>query len=143
MLRGDTMKKKILLSLFMIVIISLLSTIAYADTFCDGLDDNTDGTIDEGCDDDGDTYCDSEMPRLAGASCVSTDCNDANSLINPRATESCLNGYDDNCNGAVNEGCAPTCGNGVVEWPEVCDDGANNGDRKHCSACTCVDEDGS
>ncbi len=37
---------------------------------------------------------------------------------------------------------SPTCGNGIIESGEVCDDGANNGDRKHCSACTCVDEDG-
>ncbi|MBK9733091.1 MAG: putative metal-binding motif-containing protein [Chitinophagaceae bacterium] len=38
-----------------------------------------------------------------GFSTNNTDCNDANSLINPSVVESC-NTIDDNCNGTADEG---------------------------------------
>ena len=43
---------------------------------------------------------------------------------------------DNNCNGIVDEGCGATCGNGIVEAGEACDDGnLTNGDG--CTAaCT-------
>ena len=68
---------------------------------CDALDNNCDGLLNEGCDDDNDKHCDSQMsiiglpdicPKGGG------DCNDNNALINPSAIEIC-NGVDDDCNG--------------------------------------------
>lgn len=92
-----------------------------AEQDCDGVDNNCSGEIDEGCDDDGDEYCDALM-RLGYISpdeenpyylepdfpCKKTfelnpleawlfmDCDDLNSLAHPLNTELC-NGFDDNC----------------------------------------------
>lgn len=41
----------------------------------------------------------------AGFSTVDGDCNDGNPAVRPGATELCSNGIDDDCDGAVNEGC--------------------------------------
>jgi len=83
---------------------------------CNGIDDNCNGSIDEGltyityyADADGDGY---GNPAVSVTSCSgppagyvvnNTDCNDANASINPGATEVC-NGIDDNCNGSIDEG---------------------------------------
>ena len=73
---------------------------------CNGLDDNCDGVIDEGCntfyrDADGDGYGNpadvaSGSTPPSGYVSSSGDCNDANPAINPGAAEIC-NGVDDNC----------------------------------------------
>jgi len=72
-----------------------------ATELCNGIDDNCNGTVDEGCstctDADADGY-------KAQASCGTlVDCNDTNATIHPGATELC-NGVDDNCNGTTDEG---------------------------------------
>jgi hypothetical protein len=83
---------------------------------CDNLDNDCDGTVDEGCDDDGDSYCDASMSVLKGATCSKSsppadnsskagdDCDDGVKAVNPGATEAC-NGFDDQCNANVDEGC--------------------------------------
>jgi len=81
---------------------------------CNGVDDNCNGTQDEGCiiyyrDSDSDGYGDqnvtvSDLSQPPGYVGNQTDCNDGNSSINPGATEIC-NGVDDNCSGAQDEGC--------------------------------------
>ncbi|UCD87624.1 MAG: putative metal-binding motif-containing protein, partial [Desulfobacterales bacterium] len=81
---------------------------------CNGVDDNCDGTIDEGCvtyyrDLDSDGYGDpntwiTAMSQPAGYVSNDHDCNDNNASINPGATEVC-NSVDDNCDGNIDEGC--------------------------------------
>ncbi|MCS7213657.1 MAG: putative metal-binding motif-containing protein [Candidatus Calescibacterium sp.] len=82
--------------------------------FCNFIDDNCNGQIDEGVlltfyiDSDGDGYG-SPSPLTQG--CVkpngyvmnSFDCNDSSSNVKPGAVE-IINGVDDNCNGLVDEG---------------------------------------
>lgn len=82
---------------------------------CNNTDDNCDGSVDEGLfhtyygDADGDKYGNSLIIFTTCSSIPTgyvsdaTDCNDANSLINPGIVETC-NGIDDNCNGQSDEG---------------------------------------
>jgi hypothetical protein len=58
---------------------------------CNSVDDDCDGSVDEGFDSDGDGY----------TSCGG-DCNDSNASVNPGEAELC-NGIDDNCDGNVDE----------------------------------------
>jgi hypothetical protein len=59
--------------------------------FCNGADDDCDGTVDEGFDQDGDSYT-----TCAG------DCNDAVAAIHPGAIE-VFNGVDDDCNNLIDD----------------------------------------
>ncbi len=73
---------------------------------CDGKDNNSDGLVDEGCDDDGDDFCDVNMIVIgAPPSCPKGkgDCDDSKSFVNPGKAENCLTPEDDNCNGTNND----------------------------------------
>lgn len=85
-----------------------------ATEICNGVDDNCTGSVDEGllitfyADNDGDSYGDPTdfelfCEGIAGYVEANGDCNDANNLINPGATELC-NNIDDNCDGNIDEG---------------------------------------
>ena len=88
-----------------------------ATELCNGIDDDCDGSIDEGCsttvyyaDADGDTYGNpssfivSPSPTPpSGYVLNNTDCNDGNAAVNPAATEIC-NAIDDDCDGSIDEG---------------------------------------
>ncbi|MFM7201242.1 MAG: MopE-related protein, partial [Myxococcota bacterium] len=90
-----------------------------ATELCNGVDDNCNGTIDDGVtnstwyqDSDGDGYGNAAVTKSAcsqpaGYVSNSTDCNDTNSAVKPGATETC-NGIDDNCSGAIDEGVKTT-----------------------------------
>lgn len=79
---------------------------------CDGLDNNCDGSADEGLgnvyyqDADGDGYGNGEVSSTACTAPVgfvadSTDCNDADPRYNPGASEDCNAEVDYNCDGSV------------------------------------------
>jgi hypothetical protein len=82
---------------------------------CNGIDDDCDGSIDEGAigstwyrDADGDTYGNATNTMLAcnqpvGYVSNNTDCNDADNTIYPGAPEFC-DGKDNDCDGYVDEG---------------------------------------
>ena len=90
---------------------------------CNGKDDNCILGEDEGCDDDGDGFCEGDIPEaleycyqsgfgqfssecdLVQASCPNgfEDCDDLDDETNPGGLEAC-NGFDDDCDGAIDEG---------------------------------------
>ena len=74
---------------------------------CDDVDQDCGGVTDEGCDDDGDQYCDAAYSVVgAPKKCPKGkgDCNDTSAVINPAASETC-DDIDNNCSGAADEGC--------------------------------------
>ena len=88
-----------------------------ADEICDGIDNDCDSLVDAEDDSvtdlgtfytdaDGDTYGDAEAPleacgESAGVVADNTDCDDANSAINPAADEVC-DAIDNDCDGTIN-----------------------------------------
>jgi hypothetical protein len=96
------------------------------DNDCDGQIDQADSDCVSGCiDNDGDGYG-------VGTGCLGPDCDDdpaTGMYANPGMPEIC-DGFDNNCNGSTDEGCA-VCGNGIVEGAEVCDDGNTDA----CGSC--------
>ena len=85
---------------------------------CDGIDNDCDGSVDEGVlttyyrDADNDGYGDSGDSQQAcsapaGYVANSTDCDDSNIAINPAAVEVC-DGIDNDCDGSVDEGVLTT-----------------------------------
>ena len=80
---------------------------------CDGNDNNCNGSVDEGCDDDNDDVCDVGLVTVGTAPTCSKgggDCNDNNSSVKPGGLESC-NGADDNCNSITDENASASCPN--------------------------------
>ena len=82
------------------------------DEVCDGFDNDCDGEVDDGFDADRDGYtiCGSDPlrpgdPLIPGR----VDCDDASAAVHPGASEVC-NGIDDDCDGAIDPGCACTVG---------------------------------
>ncbi len=84
---------------------------------CDGLDNDCDGTVDDGVlltfyvDGDGDTYGTSVSIQActlpAGHATRSGDCNDACATCNPGASEAC-DGLDNDCDALIDDGVLTT-----------------------------------
>ncbi|MDP6942575.1 MAG: putative metal-binding motif-containing protein, partial [Myxococcota bacterium] len=103
---------------------------------CDDVDNNCTAGVDEGCDDDGDDFCDNEMvvegtPAVCPAGIE--DCNDDDPAIHGNAVELC-DDIDNNCNGDMDEGCNDDsdgyCDGDMVTvgTPSVCVDGGGDCD---------------
>jgi len=99
----------------------------WAIELCDGIDNDCDGQTDVGAGDDyypdadGDGYGDDNAlvlscTPLPGFITQGGDCNDADPLVNPLATEMC-NGIDDNCDGQVDENCVLLAARVLLEGP--------------------------
>ncbi len=104
---------------------------------CNGLDDDCDGTVDNG----GNTLCadadacttdlcggfaaclhplrDGDGDGFADLQCGGTDCADADPLVHPGAPEQC-NGLDDNCDSVVDDGGAALCNDQNVCTLDAC-----------------------
>ena len=82
---------------------------------CDGVDDDCDGTVDEGTecyDDDGDGYTE-----------IGGDCDDGDLTVNPNTIEIC-DGVDEDCDGVIDDGtpCVDDDGDGFSEDAGDCND---------------------
>ena len=98
-----------------------------ADEYCNEIDDNCNGVIDEALsvdaqiwyqDADEDGFEAEVVPSQhepSGFVTYSTDCNDADETINNDAVESC-NGIDDDCDGLVDEGADSTAPTGSTTF---------------------------
>ncbi len=104
-----------------------------SETSCDGLDNDCDGTIDEGLaityyrDSDNDNYgdpldsivaCPSSPP--SGYVADGSDCDDGNSSVHPWATEICEDGIDNDCVGGDYSPCPPPCDDSDGDGYGVC-----------------------
>jgi len=112
---------------------------------CNGIDEDCDGLIDEDFDGDGDGFSTCSTDPLL------MDCNDSDSTIYPGAPELCGpmgtgDGIDQNCNGFIDETCAPCTtsdadGDGVTECDGDCDDMDDTISPMEPEVCDGVDND--
>jgi Putative metal-binding motif len=109
---------------------------------CDGIDQDCDGTADNGlletlyADGDGDGYgagAASESCPAAGLSSSGDDCDDADSAVSPGADEVC-DGIDNDCSGGTDEGLTGTL------YPDV--DGDGWGESGGAGTVGCLDTPG-
>ena len=137
-----------------------------ATELCNTMDDDCDGLIDDAdpdvtgqstwyADTDGDGYGDPDAAVLACSQPTNhvadaTDCDDGDSAIHPGADERC-NGFDDDCDGHVDEGFPDSDGDGTPDCLDEDDDGDGVLDGADCASLDadawqlltgCLDQDG-
>jgi len=118
---------------------------------CNGIDENCNGSVDEGLpvqrfyeDLDGDGYGNTSVSlllcgQMPGFVPQFGDCNDANSTINPGATEIPGNGVDEDCNGTDTAAIVDSDGDGFFSDVD-CNDGDPSINPGATEACNGIDE---
>ncbi|MCH4554071.1 MopE-related protein [Aestuariibaculum lutulentum] len=117
---------------------------------CDGIDNDCDGSIDEGLqlisyypDLDEDGYGDATSTPTKVCSALqpdktvtnNLDCDDANAAINPNAPEIC-DGIDNNCDGVIDEGLEL-----ISYYPDIDDDGFGDANAIPIILCSALQPD--
>ena len=102
--------------------------------FCDAIDNNCDGTNNEGFDADGDGYFDGAEPQcVTNFGAANVDCDDGDAAISPAAVEICTGGIDEDCDGDVDAADAD-CATGDDDDAAGDDDDDSAGDDDDDSA---------
>lgn len=106
------------------------------DEICNGVDDDCDGSLDEGfIDSEGDGIPDCSDPDDDDDGVADDfDCEPLNAAVSPETPETC-NGIDDNCNGDIDEKNAEGC---QVFWQDIDADGY--GSESAPSRCLCAED---
>jgi len=109
---------------------------------CDGLDNDCNGLVDDGCG----TPCDADGDGHIDWVCGGTDCNDRDPAIYPGAPELC-DGLDNDCDGVADEGCTTPADADSDGYDDVatggtdCDDTDPSVHPGATEACNGVDDD--
>jgi hypothetical protein len=104
---------------------------------CDGLDEDCDGTVDNGCGGCSDADAD-------GFTTCQGDCNDANATVFPGAAEVCGDGLDNDCDGTLDDGCGGCTDNdadGFTTCQGDCNDTNPNINPAAAEVCDGLDND--
>jgi hypothetical protein len=72
---------------------------------CNGIDDDCDGSVDEGYDVDADGYTTCGSVAGGGTDPARADCDDSEPSVHPGAMETC-DGRDNDCDGTIDPGCS-------------------------------------
>jgi hypothetical protein len=86
------------------------------------------------CDTDGDGYC----PGATNGDIQGGDCNDMNPAVSPAAGEVCGNMIDDDCDGAIDEGCGTCTTNADCPMQQACTGGLCLPCTGTCDAAACA-----
>lgn len=90
---------------------------------CDGLDNNCNGAVDEG-NPGGGIACNTGMPGVCAAGTTQCVSGALVCVQNQSASGEVCDGLDNNCNGAVDDGAASACSDGLTCTTDVCSGGA-------------------
>lgn len=111
---------------------------------CDDVDNDCDGVLDEGCDDDDDGFCDMAMVTIGQPAVCGNgggDCNDGDSMVYPNANELC-DKKDNDCDGVKDNGLcddSDACTDDLCDPEEGCSHAFNEAECNDGDECTAND----